>query len=152
MLLTIVTWRHRTPADTPSRPWNIAICNEHKVDHVACACYIGRLVSAAASLHQGGPVAVYDCQVVRATQGVIRLNVKCSELQEQDQSVLHLYRFCLLKIVGIVDRVVRWRHNTCGNEFFILCSKTFCQIYLRFEVQGLRSSRAIPNLKTLKIK
>ena len=90
MLLTL-TWCYCTPSDTPTRPCNAAIGDEHQVDDVACACYGSRqggadtLASnknvamrggAAAPLHQGCPVTVRDCQVVRA---IIGINVKCSE-------------------------------------------------------------------------
>ena len=92
-ILLTLTWCHRTPADTPTRPCITSISLEHQLDDVACACYVGRkgvadtLASnknapgrvAAALLHQGCPVAVRDCQVVEGTV-VIRLNVKCSEL------------------------------------------------------------------------
>ena len=94
MLLTL-TWCHRTPADTPTRPCISIISNERQLDDVACAGYVGRqggadtLVSdqnvairggSAAFLHQSCPVAVRDCQVV-VTVGIPQcVNVKCSEL------------------------------------------------------------------------
>ena len=70
---------HRTPADIPTRPCITAISNEHQLDDVACACYVGRKGGAAALLHQGCPVPVRDCQVVVAIT-IIDVNVKCSEL------------------------------------------------------------------------
>ena len=78
MLLTL-TWGHYTPADTPTRPCSIGTSNEHQLDDVACACYVGRNGGAAALLHQGYPVPVRDCQVVVATGGM-EFNVECSEL------------------------------------------------------------------------
>ena len=92
MLLTL-TWCHRSPAATPTRPCISIISNEHQLDNVACAYYVGRqggadtLVSdqnvairgSAAFLHQSCPVAVRDCQVVVITVGIICVNVKCSE-------------------------------------------------------------------------
>ena len=86
MLLTL-TWCHCTPADTPTSPCSPGSSTEHQLDNVAFACYVGRqggvhaLVSdqnvatrggAAAPLHQGCPVPVRYCQVVKATDdGVI---------------------------------------------------------------------------------
>ena len=78
---------------------------EQKVDDVACASYVSRQGPAAALLHQGCPVAVRDCQVVVVTGGM-GFNVKCSELQREDQSLLHLDRLGFLKVVRIVVRVV----------------------------------------------
>ena len=78
MLLTL-TWCHCAPADTPTRSCITAISDEHQLDDVACACYVGREGGAAALLHQGCPVPVRDCQVVGGTS-VTGLNVKCSEL------------------------------------------------------------------------
>ena len=78
MLLTL-TWCHRHPADTPTRPCLTAISTEHQLDNVACAYYVGRQGGAAALLHQGCPVPVRDCQVVVGTGGM-GFNVKCSEL------------------------------------------------------------------------
>ena len=78
MLLTI-TWSHCSPADTPARPCITAIGDEHQLDNVACACYVGRKGGAAALLHQGCPVPVRDCQVVVAIT-ISDVNVKCSEL------------------------------------------------------------------------
>ena len=78
MLLTL-TWCHRTPADTPTRHCIPVICTEHKLNDVACACYVGGKGVATALLHQGCPVAVYDGQVVEVT-GVMGFNVKCSKL------------------------------------------------------------------------
>ena len=104
MLLTL-TWGHCTPADTPTRPCITAISTEHQLDDVACACYVGRKGGAAALLHQDCPVPVRDCQVVVVTGG-IGLNVKCSELQRKDQSLLDLDRLCLPDAVWVVVRVV----------------------------------------------
>ena len=78
MLLTL-TWCHCAPADTPTSLCTPARSNEHQLDDVACACYVGRKGGAAAFLHQGCPVPVRDCQVVVVTGGM-GLNVKCSEL------------------------------------------------------------------------
>ena len=74
-----LTWCHRTPADTPTRPCKPSISAEQQLDDVGCACYVGGKGVATALLHQGCPVAVRDCQVVVATGGM-RLDVKCSEL------------------------------------------------------------------------
>ena len=42
MLLTL-TWCHRTPTETPTSPYSVrATSNEHQLDNVACAGYIGR--------------------------------------------------------------------------------------------------------------
>ena len=105
-MLTL-TWCHRYPAYTPTSIIQCinAISTEHQLDDVACACYVGRQSGAAALLHQGCPVPVRDCQVVVATGG-ISFNVKCSELQREDQPLLHFYRLCLLKVVWVVVRVV----------------------------------------------
>ena len=78
-MLTL-TWCHRHPAYTPTRPCSTTISTEQQLDNVACAGYIGRQGGAAALLHQGCPVAVRDCQVVVLTGGTIVLNIKCSEL------------------------------------------------------------------------
>ena len=107
MLLTL-TWCYRTPADTPTRPCSIGTSNEHQLDNVACACYVGWQGGAAALLHQGCPVPVCDCQVVVVTGGIpLHFNVKCSELQREDQSLLHMDRLCLPEAVWVVVRVVR---------------------------------------------
>ena len=104
-MLLALTWGHCTPADTPTRPCITAISNEHQLDDVAFACYVGRQGGAAALLHQGCPVPVRDCQVVVVTGGM-PFNVKCSELQRKDQSLLHLDRLCLLLTVWVVVGVV----------------------------------------------
>ena len=104
MLLTL-TWCHCAPADTPTRSCITAISDEHELDNVACARYVGRQGGAAALLHQGCPVPVRDCQVVVVTGG-IGFNVKCSELQRKDQSLLHLDRLCLQQAVWIFVREV----------------------------------------------
>ena len=78
MLLTL-TWCRSTPADTPTSPCISGISTEHQLDSVASACYISRQGPAAASLHQGCPVTVHDCQVVIITGGMV-CNAKCSEL------------------------------------------------------------------------
>ena len=80
-ILLTLTWCHRTPADTPTRPCITSIGNEHQFDDVACACYVGRKGVATALLHQDCPVAVCDGQVVVDTtvDGMV-FNVKCSEL------------------------------------------------------------------------
>ena len=105
MLLTL-TWCYCTPADTPTRVSTIpVISTEHQLDDVACAGYVGRKGGAAALLHQGCPVPVRDCQVVVATGGM-GFNVKCSELQRKDQSLLNLNCLCLIKALWIVVRVV----------------------------------------------
>ena len=104
-MLLALTWGHCTPADTPARVCTTAISTEQKVDDVACASYVSRQGVAAALLHQGCPVPVRDCQVVVAIT-VPYVNVKCSELQRKDQSLLHLDRLCPLKIVGVVVGVV----------------------------------------------
>ena len=118
MLLTL-TWCHCTPADTPTSPCISTISTEHQLDNVACACYLGRqggadnLISnhnvvrprgggAAALLHQGCPVAVRDCQVVVARRLEGGFNVKCRELQRQDQSLLNFYRLCHLLVYWVV--------------------------------------------------
>ena len=101
MFLTL-TWCHRTPADTPTRPCIIVISTEHQLDDVACACYVGWKGVAAALLHQGCPVTVQNCQVVVATGETIGLNVKCIELQKNDQFLLHCYHLCLLDVVWVV--------------------------------------------------
>ena len=75
-----LTWCDRTPVDTPTRVCKTVISTEQKVDDVACASYVSRQGPAAALLHQGCPVPVRDCQVVAATDGTTRLDVKCSEL------------------------------------------------------------------------
>ena len=108
LLMLTLTWCHCTPADLPTRvSTNIgsAISAEVELDDVALAGDVGQqggadtLASnlnvairggATALLHQGCPVTVRDCQVVRATDvGVIVIvivllilgfNVKCSEL------------------------------------------------------------------------
>ena len=134
LLMLTLTWCHHTPPDPPTSPSICAISAEHQLDNVACACYIGRergadtLISdqnvairggAAALLHQGCPVPVRDCQVVvgtGGTGGTFVLNVKCSELQWEDQSLLHLYRLRLLEVVRIVVGVVWWGDHTCGKD------------------------------------
>ena len=93
LLLLTLTWCHRTPADTPTRPCIKVTSNEYELDNIACAGYIGRqggadsLVSdhnvalrgSAALLHQGCPVAVRDCQVVVTTGEMIILYLESSE-------------------------------------------------------------------------
>ena len=66
-LLTL-TWCHRTPTDTPTRPCTTVISAEHQLDDVGCACYVGGKGAAIATalLHPGCPVAVCDYQVVEA--------------------------------------------------------------------------------------
>ena len=103
-MLTL-TWCHCFPAGTPAGPCNTAISNEHQLDNVACACYVGWQGGAAALLHQGCSVTVRNCQVVEETGGMV-FNVKCSELQRKDQPLLHLYRLCLIQMVWVVGGVV----------------------------------------------
>ena len=94
-MLLILTWCHCTPADTPTSPCVSTISSEVELDNVACACYyVCRHDGAAALLHQRCSVTVCDCQVVVVT-GSMRFNVKYSELQRQDQSLLNFYRLCL---------------------------------------------------------
>ena len=104
MLLTL-TWCHCTPTDTPASRTIIVISDEHQIDYVASAGYISWLDGAATFLHQGCSVPVGYCQVAVGTGGMIS-NVKCSELQRKDQSLLHLYRLGFLEVLGIVARVV----------------------------------------------
>ena len=103
--MSLLTWCHRNPADTPTSPCSTAISNEPELDNVACACYVSRQGVATAFFHQGCPIAVCDCQVVVATGGM-GFDVIRSELQRQDQSLLHLYRFSVLKVIWIVVGVV----------------------------------------------
>ena len=126
MLLTL-TWCCRTPADTPTRVSIIsAISTEHQLDDVACACYVGRKGGAAALLHQGCTVPVRDCQVVVASGSPWKFgNVKCSELQRKDQSLLHLDCLCLQQPVWIVVRVAWWGDFTCGKEYELNKRKIF---------------------------
>ena len=128
-ILLTLTWCHRTPADTPTRLCITIISLEHQLDDVACACYAGRHGCAAALLHQGCPVAVADCQVVLGTGGTpCQLNVKCSELQRKDQSLLHLYRLCSLNVVRVVVRIVWGGDFACCKENE-LRKKTFSTIF-----------------------
>ena len=85
-MLWTLTWCHRTPADTPTRPCSNAIRTEQQHDNVARACYPGRKVGpdtltsnndpvvggdgATAILHQGCAVSVHDFQVVVVTGGM----------------------------------------------------------------------------------
>ena len=138
-----LTWCHCSPANAPTRLSTLAICNEYKLDDVACACDGGGQVganhiparragvktaaapeaalkggvlreSATAFLHQSCPVTVCDCQVVAAIGTMIVVDIKCSEFQENFHSLLHLYLLNLLKVVGILVGVV-WRGDyTCG--------------------------------------
>ena len=78
VLLTL-TWCYCTPADTPARPCNAAIGDEHQLDDVACAGYVCWQRGSTALLHQGCPFTVRDCQVVVVTSG-FGFDVKCSEL------------------------------------------------------------------------
>ena len=78
-ILLALTWCHRTPANTPTRPCGAAISTEHQINDVAFACYVGREGGAAALLHQGRPVPIRDCQVV-VTGAVTVFSVKSSEL------------------------------------------------------------------------
>ena len=55
--------------------------------------------------HQGCPVPVCDCQVVVVVVAAV-CDLKCSELQREDQSLLDLYRLCLLKVARVVVWVV----------------------------------------------
>ena len=83
-ILLTFTWCHCTPADTPARISTItAISNEHQLDNVAFACYVGWQGGAAALLHQGCPVPVCDCQVVVVVVAAV-CDLKCSELQRED--------------------------------------------------------------------
>ena len=98
--IIIITWCHRTPADTPTRPCNChlvvtAISNEQELDDVGSAYDVSWQGVAAAFLHQRCPVAVRDCQVVVVT-GVMVFDVESSEFQRKDQSLLDLNRLCLL--------------------------------------------------------
>ena len=91
MLLTL-TWCHCSPADPPTKSFNIVISSEHQVDDIASAYDGGRQGGAdtlatnpsalrgvaAAFLHQSCPVAVRDCQMVPETGGTV-FDVKCSE-------------------------------------------------------------------------
>ena len=117
-LLTL-TWCHCNPADAPTRSCITAISSEHQVDDIASAYDGGRQGGAAAFPHQSCPVAVRDCQMVVATVGIpwIFVNIKSSELQWEDLTLLHLYRLCLLKVVWIAARVVWWGDHTCEKSF-----------------------------------
>ena len=77
-----------------------------KLDSVACADDgVGRQGGAAPLLHQGGSVTISDCQVVVVTC-FVGLNVKCSELQRQDQPLFHFYCLCFSQVFGIEVWVV----------------------------------------------
>ena len=94
LILLTFTWCHCNPADTPTSPSTTSISGEHQVDDITSASDGGRqggadtlasnhnapIEGAAALLHQSCPVAVRDCQMVVAADGM-GLNVKCIELQ-----------------------------------------------------------------------
>ena len=105
LALTLCHW-HCTPADAPTRICNTAVSLEVQLDSVACADDgVGRQGGAAPLLHQGGAVAISDGQVVVVTC-FVGLNVKCSELQRQDQPLFHFYCLCLPQVFRIKARVV----------------------------------------------
>ena len=116
VILTLTWWYHRTPADTPTRRCINVISNEHKLYDVACACYVLWEDRAAVLFHQGCPVPVCDCQVVVVVVAAV-CDLKCSELQREDQSLLDLYRLCLLKVARVVVWVVWWADFTYCKEY-----------------------------------
>ena len=68
---------------------------------------------AAALVHQGFPVLVFDLDMVACAVVTDRNNKSC-ELQPQYLPNLHSYRHCLLKVGRVVVGVV-WRgDDTCG--------------------------------------
>ena len=69
---------------------------------------------AAAPLHQGCPVPVYNFDIVAWAGGrVIRINLKVGELQPQHLPTLYLYGVSSLKVARITFGVV-WRdEDTC---------------------------------------
>ena len=78
-IMLTLTCCHCSPTHIPTSACTTAISAEVNPDHVAYACDGGWQGGAAALLHQGCPVTVRDCQVVKGT-GVMGVNVKCSEL------------------------------------------------------------------------
>ena len=68
----------RTPADTPTRFLiSMVSCKEY-VNEIAHAVDLAWQGGATGLVHQGRPVSIRDCQVVKATSGM-GLNVECSE-------------------------------------------------------------------------
>ena len=103
ILLMTLTWCHCTPSDIPTRICDVTISNELQVDDVACAQYVIWQFKATFLIHQGCPVAVHDSQVVELTV-VTALNLKCIEVQINDQSLLHLYCFSGVKVAWVLAR------------------------------------------------
>ena len=123
--MSLLTWCHRTPAETPTSLCTTAIRVEEDLHSVAPGRYDWRqevqgmrwisIRVAAAVVHQGCPVPIRDIDVVALAGGDITSpNSKVGELQPQYLPTLHLYRLCLLNVVMVAARVV-WRgDNTCG--------------------------------------
>ena len=120
---SLQTWCHRRPAETPTRLCVTGIRVEEDLHGVSVGHHDWRKeVSwrrgrnwgvAAALVHQGFPVPVFDLDMV-ACAVVTEPNSKVGELKPQYLTNLYLYRLCLLK-VGRVEFGIVWRgDNTCG--------------------------------------
>ena len=68
----------RTPVDTPTRFLISMVSCKQYVYEIAHAGDLARQGGATGLVHQGRPVSIRDCQVVKATSRM-GLNVECSE-------------------------------------------------------------------------
>ena len=107
------TWCHRRPAETPTRLCLTAIRPEEDHHGVAVGHDDWRQAEAAALVHQGFPVLVFDLDMV-ACAVAAGPNIKLGKLQPQYLPNLNLYPLCPLNVSRVVVGVV-WRgDNTCG--------------------------------------
>ena len=120
--MSLLTWCHRTPAETPTRRCYTVIRVEEDLHSVAPGRYDWRqevvvfrwssIRVAAALVHQGCPVPIRDLDVVACAGGdgdvfTTRQNSKAGELQPQYLSALHFYCLRFVKVVRIVAGVVQ---------------------------------------------
>ena len=115
---SLLTWCHRTPAETPTSPCKTAIRVEDDLHSVAPGRYDWRqevierrwisIRVAAAVVHQGRPVPIGDSDKVGGAGGDTAINIdgKGGEFKPQYISSVHLHVFSLVKIMRIVSRMV----------------------------------------------
>ena len=115
--MSLLTWCHRTPAETPTRICYTPIRVEEDLHSVAPGCYDWRQEVrgvrginwgvAATLVHQGRTVPILDLDIVAwAGVEITSPNSKVGELQPQYLPTLHFYYLGLLKVVWIVVGVV----------------------------------------------
>ena len=106
--MSLLTWCHRTPAETPTRVCIPAIRVEEDLHSVAPGRYDWRQEVAAAVVHQGCSVPICDLHKVAWAGGDIttRLDSKAGEIQPQYLPTLHFYGIYLVKVFRIVSGVV----------------------------------------------